>query len=1072
MHIRAQNAGLILRQQSDDMIFESFEASPPNEQIMSTSGRLICSFPGPIISVPLDTAQNPKFLTPLCHFLERMDVEELEPALTINKKAGNKIVETRDTTHPMFITEMLTGILRGVGSPVQNARRIQKCYRDDINWASAKLPWRRSPLWLVLKIALQTTLQYKSLYKSVMLHFMIQFLRDAIVHEMDSEILSVMGSKISRRYMKMLDRSLPVPVALVQSVLEIGNACRELLEDRWNTIQSKLAERTAWNPESLKFDKDTKMSLINSRKYIRSVISRMPQYTPVKSFNPSEAQRISTSAIDMPHLSTAGKSESDIYVLLQDFENWIAVNIVKWSKCNRELKPSCKKLQYTMQRYESIARPRYQSSPTNWSILVLTLVEMWVALDETAIHQLPLLSEYHPELTTNFFHPLILRKRADMERLYRVEAYIKNRVTNAQNYNMTRIFSDDITAQSFAVQYTRHSTTHRYLLQAIMDDAHKAKCAKEKEYSQLSHDYHKLVNEAKYLSHTLSPPEQIYGALIATHNPDCWRCALMNDAKRIEIMLHEWPLPRNDVEAHAVVFELECPQDFVIWRDNTYRILVDIIGICSEDSVGRHARKLKDLRNYSELEEYFNEKNQRLTFRSTTKSMLESHYNGLHFPVDIDMVCVNNGMKWHLYDADKERFVKDILGEASTDGAPYEPYTFGISLDGPYAHLAQSFSAGALSSNEILAAQSQCPSDLSLQEHHSFGHFRTGLRVQWLNIARELREQNLSHSHEDVGLLIMQTIWQAGPAELNYGFRRDSHELLCSMNICQDMLIEVDRLLNDICENWSAIVTAHSLIIITARIINLGPKEIKPRASAVLKKARNITHRWTRDLGKLLGSSQKDEKQRISGIFFRAASVCHATLDVDDRYVHWVLQDDEDILSAIECAIIAHDCLPLKDSAAVSSFDRHLVDANKRINHTLEHHIQRIIVTEKRYKGIDSCIKYAWNDFYRSSTATWTACNGNNSRWITAKSVSNGRRGEVFLNILTGQLLVNGSALRRLPEKYSHHPLYRRTFGDVCYVPSYTLNVQILIKRRAFLMFPRGAEIWIFRPDIALKGSL
>jgi hypothetical protein len=46
-------------------------------------------------------------------------------------KYRNKIVEVRQTIHPKYVTEMLMGILRGVGHS-HEVERIEKRTRDDV----------------------------------------------------------------------------------------------------------------------------------------------------------------------------------------------------------------------------------------------------------------------------------------------------------------------------------------------------------------------------------------------------------------------------------------------------------------------------------------------------------------------------------------------------------------------------------------------------------------------------------------------------------------------------------------------------------------------------------------------------------------------------------------------------------------------------------------------------------------------------------------------------------------------------------------------------------------------------
>ena len=132
MHIRAQNSALIVRRLTltDFVQFEVFEVSPLTSPVMSTKGKLLCSYPGPAIQVPADTFMDERFLRQLSSFLVQMDVDRLDSTPTISK-AGSVVNEVRESVHPRYISELLVGILRGFGQPAV-VDRITKRIGDEV----------------------------------------------------------------------------------------------------------------------------------------------------------------------------------------------------------------------------------------------------------------------------------------------------------------------------------------------------------------------------------------------------------------------------------------------------------------------------------------------------------------------------------------------------------------------------------------------------------------------------------------------------------------------------------------------------------------------------------------------------------------------------------------------------------------------------------------------------------------------------------------------------------------------------------------------------------------------------
>ena len=262
--IRAQNAGVILRKFEDKTIFEAFEVSPPNEVVMAAKGKLLCSYPGPAVSFPTSTFEDPAFREEFASYVVHMNIDILDSAATTTK-AKSTVVEERNTAHPRYITDLLTQILLGMGE-MNDVSRIQKRIADDILWKDAFKPRRRSPLWLVIRVALQTSLYNITGdhvdYKSFMVIMMGEVLRNGVDALLSSDLLFCMRAKMSRRLFK-LGTSAPSFVAL--AVQEVGEVTEKLLQGRWRNVQEAQARPTFLETDTLDLSKDTLLSLHNSR---------------------------------------------------------------------------------------------------------------------------------------------------------------------------------------------------------------------------------------------------------------------------------------------------------------------------------------------------------------------------------------------------------------------------------------------------------------------------------------------------------------------------------------------------------------------------------------------------------------------------------------------------------------------------------------------------------------------------------------------------------------------------------------------------------------------------------------
>ena len=130
--------------QEDDILVEAFELLAPNNTVMSCQGRLIREFPDCAVVVDRSVFHDDSFLDEFTKMLCQLELGEGSVARPKTKKSGQEFDETRETVSPILVTNMVMGSLAGLGQ-IAKPRVFTKKSREQVNWDSALLPFRRSP---------------------------------------------------------------------------------------------------------------------------------------------------------------------------------------------------------------------------------------------------------------------------------------------------------------------------------------------------------------------------------------------------------------------------------------------------------------------------------------------------------------------------------------------------------------------------------------------------------------------------------------------------------------------------------------------------------------------------------------------------------------------------------------------------------------------------------------------------------------------------------------------------------------------------------------------------------------
>ncbi|KAK7681330.1 hypothetical protein QCA50_015421 [Cerrena zonata] len=1001
LHIRAQNACVVVRRLATEVVFEVFEVSLKNEPVMSTTGKLECSYPGHAVAIPTSTFADHCFLSELSSFLTQMDVDLIDDVTPKTRKAGTKVPETRDSIDSRYISHLLIAILGGLGRTV-DVRRVRKRIADDVLWLDAAKPWRRAPLWLIIRVVLQTTLKHHHEYKSFMIFLRARLMSKAIEHGISSDMLFTMRAKVARGFYKL--RETPTPAFVDTIVASTVKNAGQLLQDRWETIQREQAISPPWDPSSWNLDSATKLTLPKSYDYIIQALQRK-QDTPTNTFVLDNPRRLGKTS-DFSHYRNEGLTKDFAdhgLIALHDFEESIHAYIDSWVRINTDSPDACETLASCFEQYQKVALTDYATNPEDGSIVVLTLMEIWVALDKITITRFPLLPQYVPDIPCTFLHPLLLRHSRFLDRAEMIEHYIASRHQGAE---YSSVFSDTLTDKSISTRYFQQSHTLQELKSNMETRARTERESRLARLKDLNKEYTQLMSQSSALDHEYKQLLDKLKRHYTKHKAkSCSKCKLEKRARQLSITVHEWPLPSDRLQAERVVFELACPIEFSIWRNVTFNMLCTI-GTNNANVDPADAKR--DLPS-SDLFQWMSQPSyKRITLSSTTKQFTRSHYRPVDIPAKESAVLLNHGSHWRLYDRDSGTWAANRFDKTSV--ASYGTYC--ISCDSPYAYLQHTLSSTCHTANEALAEQVKCPSELTLHEHIAYGTLRSGGRTQWLNVMRECASNALSFEREEVHQLLAQAVCQLGPrSSADSTSTREWHEVLADSNF---LLLLLDILQTSLM-GGSKLETSRD-----------NQNNCYHRLSGTrLPTERLITYRWALELEKVIEARTEPQEIRdYSQRILVVAATCRITYDVDSHHYPGVFDTDADLHVYIHSAFIIHQHTPTS-SDHVSADVQRVLSRDHRLRHRLQDFVAKRIPNTNQ--GLDNAVRAIWVSFRRNTNVRWMPVHASSTRWWTTHA-ANGAT--IHCNIFDGQFLVNGKPLGRLPKSYTSHETYQRIFGD------------------------------------------
>ncbi|KAJ4350053.1 uncharacterized protein N0V89_008674 [Didymosphaeria variabile] len=866
LYVKEQNAAVLVYKDTgfndEDLVFEAFETSADCAAVLASENALQWEFPAYAASLPPSVYRTRSFLECLAAFVERASIESLKQFAAVTYKAGAPLPEIRGTTDSSLITDFLMTVLEGNGMR-RDVPLLQKRVRDTVCFKEAHIPWRRSPFYLALRVVIQRHL-YKIIgqdigrlyYKLIMALFLSRLLEEShkmIPHDATFYLMQKLGRRLAKieqhkpsisgcdgRYQSKLFDNLR---GAFKTRLE---NTKGFLENQWNAYRARTRRVIHYLPRYA-MQSDLALQLPSSGPKLRLVAFGGSWASPPQLLSPSqlleqyEASRGSTNpfaAVADRYLKLANTVEEHVVPVLTG-----RVTPSGWGT-------RCCALARTIKLYVSSSGDLLEGYPEMKSRLLLDVMELWVELDRSAVIGFPLLKSYHPGFDAELLDTLEFLHAVDLKRVEDVQTYINRRCNSWTGHGSRTIF-DTPAKDSFAAVYydeLGESSGMKQLRDEIQADAEQSRSLKEAEWEQKLEEYKQLLQKIEESPSCPGFEEVIRkGVHKSVHKSFCYKHHYGFEMRNIKIKIFENPLQNHEPAAKAAVFELRCPKPFAEYRDATWILLTRF----AHSQVEPH-ENVPTLRSYSGLSHHANSENSRVTLGSSTKSHLDCHYAETGFPAELHQICRPCGLTLTYYDTDSRSWTKRDDKMSFSRHVPLKlpsssPYNcVGISRD----HWP--------SSNEILASQTKCPSDLNIHEFMAWQELLSGTNRRWLSLLRELGATNLNFSTESTWAIISKLVLQVGPSSLGHSLR-DIHMVFEDATFCEKLLEQVSNRLDVIRRNWREPVQMDMVITLLLKIISLSSSSgVRAKALELLDGVRIATWDWCLTLQSLPPNTAQD----------------------------------------------------------------------------------------------------------------------------------------------------------------------------------------------------------------------
>ena len=1014
LHLAAQNSGLLFYQEDENFVaVEAFEASATCDAVMHAQGRLRRDFPGTTVAIPRKVLSERPFRTELTYQLLKLNNELVLPIVKANLDAESA---KYDFENPFLITEGFMPILLAMGEP-RNLKVLRKCTRDDVLSDGEGTPWRRSPLWLVLKVSLQRALQHAFpddndhiYYKSFILFLLSLLGQTAVEQSQSSDILHIIRSKIARRATKLQGKAPDFAMDVVSDTVKgIGHQLQIIWDDHQKDTSPSLP-----SPHDCAVSKsDTELKLGDPcTAYLNNVLEdKLDAKEPDTGLRDFDQGSMNRKADDFASFFNESDTSPPLFKLT-DFEDLIHEILPRLTEEQHSIYEYIK-LSEQLKHYWKLAEQEYQGCAREISNAVLVATEIWVVIDKYCSRDLELLRSYSPEIPPDFLQPLLLPKLEQLHRANLVEQHLRTRYSNAIQKN-AGILSDP-KSTSFSVRYYDDNPNLQRKKNRVDNSLQIEKEGKRISWKEKRQEIEDLMNKQADEIHTHG---EYFSARYA-YAKECTKCEMKEKAEKMRIQVLRSPLPNDDVQVKSTVFELHKLESFSLWRDATWMLLHDVgrRKTLEEPHIRTHLDQIPYL-------ERFNKRKyaQRLTFASNSHTPRST----IVVPEDFNDVIKDNPLTFRLYDNESKCWVSDQTHEVSV-----KPLCTFQLPEGPWRDLQWAVDGSSHTTNQCISKRYRNQLRFAQEDFDAFIHLRAGERIQWFNVLKNLAFESLHLNSETAAALLCQLAWEFGSADPSGNGYREAHSCFSDSQFCSELLCTITRRVDSIKGNWKEHYSMWIFIVLTLRLLSLAPtREIEGHIIIMLLNIRSITRNWCQHLRSLsLETELGRRSEELELLLLRAALLCCSTFDVEKRHRNAILATRDNFEIFIECQLNIAMTKPVDNSSLPAELRAQLI-LSSRIAYALRSDFDTLV---SRYgSGLSDGLKDLLGGVRIGSKWNVIGCSG--KAWLVENEMieNQGMRPQkVRYDLFSGGVFINGLQHGSIPVHFRQQPLYQRVFGDV-----------------------------------------